>query len=211
MTYEVTDKIEQVETKETTHKYDVFSKNTGISLNNIQMVRSNGVSYPDPSLYTVQQSISLWFIKANPVATDNFRKVQVGVSVEEFSEMLETLASTVENSKLNNVVEQLKTIAGIFKDGTLNDVAQYYDMDKLMDKSNAKLRKKFLDDCMDTCVTLNGNAVAFDMNPSLALEKVDYCNWSKYKNGQVVYLDNGKIGKADTTIRPEDSLLDDCV
>jgi hypothetical protein len=58
---------------------------------------------------------------------------------------------------------------------------------------------------------LNGNAVAFDMNPSSALEKVDYCNWSKYKNGQVVYLDNGKIGKADTTIRPEDTLLDDCV
>ncbi len=138
------------------------------------------------------ETIKLWFARAVPVPTDNNKNVQIGVHIEEFSEMLDSIKGVdSESDRQIGVLQGLaKSVATKLKRGeiqvTLSD------------------RKAFLDAVADQIVTATGCGHVYGMNVVEALRRVDRSNWSKFdKHGQPYFDANGKIAKGPGYQRPD--------
>ena len=130
------------------------------------------------------ESILEWFKRAVPTPNDKNRTVQMGVHVEEFAEMLESLGvCKFERSVLEDLSIDLKGGNLIMDDLVI-------------------AREELLDSLCDQIVTAVGVAHMFGMDIAGALAEVDRSNWSKFDAaGQPTFDDNGKIAKNPLTYR----------
>lgn len=137
----------------------------------------------------------LWFQRAMPSPSDKNRRVQLGCHFEEVAEMFRvtekdgtqhmvmTSDDVLTAALLDDAYKALHRLADALKDGTA----------KLPVIVNRRL---FIDSIADQLVTGTGTAYVNQMKPTLALERTNTSNWSKYDdNGQPIFDGNGKISK----------------
>ncbi|MBE2895750.1 nucleoside triphosphate pyrophosphohydrolase family protein [Pasteurellaceae bacterium HPA106] len=130
--------------------------------------------------------ISDWFKKAVPNPTQRNTKVQIGCHFEEVVEMFTALGC--------EAPKELVEASNAFKE-----------MDDLYAaKFNTTIdRKELLDSLCDQIVTAVGVAYMLGMDIQGALDEVNASNWSKFENGEPVFLENGKIGKGKDYFKPK--------
>lgn len=136
--------------------------------------------------------IKNWFEQAMPVVTPDNQRVQTGVHVEEFAEMIETLGfegSPVQQDMLfentHAVVNRFGTILKQNKDHILI----------------SKDRKELLDSLCDQVVTAIGTAHVFGFDILGALKEVADSNDSKFVDGKPIWNEHGKIAKGPNYFR----------
>lgn len=127
-----------------------------------------------------------WFEMAVPTPTKDNQKVQLGVHVEEFVEMLNEVCyvgATAAAQLTHSLGEHLK------KDK----------IEPLMIKD----RKALLDSLCDQIVTATGIAHMYGFDIIGALNNVNESNFSKFENGLPVFNESGKIKKGADYTAPE--------
>lgn len=142
-------------------------------------------------------SIALWHKRARPEPDHASFNVQLGCHIEEFCEMLESLASDdarTRNRMSSGLYEMLR-----FAEGLKNGAFDVY-IDKPVD---------FIDAIADQVVTAVGVAHCAKMKPAKAIDIVNTSNWSKFdEHGEPIFNSNGKIAKGPRYTPPH---LDECV
>ena len=128
--------------------------------------------------------IKLWFEKAFPNPTDKNIEVQLGVHVEEFAEMLESLGLKVAAESMHILGTQLKTGRLKVSDLTID-------------------RAELLDSIGDQIVTGIGVAHTLGMKPVEAVVEISASNWSKFVGGSPIFDENGKIKKGPDYFKPD--------
>jgi hypothetical protein len=136
-----------------------------------------------------------WFEEAVPTPTKNTQKVQVGVHIEEFLEMMQCIDVPTNPEQL----EAIKTAAKILSDTLKEDPSANLVINN---------RKEFLDAICDQQVTATGCGHVFGMDTAGALNEVNRSNWSKFENNKAIFKSNGKIAKGVNYSEPNlDSFL----
>jgi predicted HAD superfamily Cof-like phosphohydrolase len=135
------------------------------------------------------QSTKEWFEAAVPAPTDKNRMVQLGVHIEEFSEMFDAMGAA-------DVAKPMFNLASVFKSGTSPDGAITFDQLTID-------RKAMLDALCDQIVTATGVAHVLGMNITEALDRVNKSNWSKFVDGKPLFDENGKITKGPDYVKPD--------
>ena len=131
---------------------------------------------------TLQNTVD-WFVEAVRNPTDKNKVVQIGVHVEEFSEMLASIGC-------NTAADEMSHAADLFKTGKIA-------------YSELKIdRQELLDSLADQIVTACGIAQLFGMDIVGALNEVNRSNWSKFENGCAIFDENGKIKKGANYSKP---------
>jgi len=128
--------------------------------------------------------INLWHQRARPNPTPEDFSVQLGVSLEEVCEMLETLTFTATDipGESTQTVLMLRKLSDELKSGAR--AAAILD------------RRALLDALADQVVTAVGVGHCAGMNVPEACYRVNASNWTKYnKDGQPIFDANGKIAK----------------
>jgi len=134
------------------------------------------------------QSTKQWFEAAVPTPNDKNRLVQLGVHIEEFSEMFDAMGAAEVAKPMFNLAATFKS--GITPEGTLT-------FDQLVID-----RKAMLDALCDQIVTATGVAHMLGMDITEALNRVNISNWSKFVDGKPVFDTNGKITKGPDYVKP---------
>jgi predicted HAD superfamily Cof-like phosphohydrolase len=132
---------------------------------------------------TIVPQIIDWFKQAVPVPSDKHRSVQLGVHVEEVSEMFEAMHMATVATALGKVADYYKQ--------TPDDTVMLCDRDPT------------LNSLCDQIVTATGVAYMFGMDIQGALNEVNRSNWSKFVDGKPVFDANGKIAKPPTYSKPD--------
>lgn len=124
-----------------------------------------------------------WFRRAMPVPTRKNFHVQLGVHVEEFCEMLVTLAAGDAESLelITTAIDATSALALGLKGGTVDIAGADW--------------VEFFDGVMDQRVTGIGLAHIIGADVDGGINEVDSSNESKYVDGQPVWDANGKIAK----------------
>lgn len=130
-----------------------------------------------------------WFAAAIPNPTDDNKRTQLGVHIEEFKEMLDTIdvleyPELLNRSKVavHELAEQLK------KNKELTVVVRDQD--------------GFLDAICDQLVTATGCAHMYGHDVAGALDEVNRSNFSKFVDGKPVFNEHGKISKGPDYSKP---------
>ena len=128
----------------------------------------------------------LWHARAKPGPTEDDFNVQLGCHIEEFVEMLDTLAVLGHNTNsgfdLLHAVDALDHLSASLKCGET--------------KMHIINRKEFLDSLADQVVTAVGAGYRAGMDVPTAVQRVNLSNWSKFDaNGEPIFNENGKIAK----------------
>lgn len=126
-----------------------------------------------------------WFelAKRNPGETE--MRVQVGVHVEEVSEMFRAIGFKED--------KQLEDMGNALKKGTYPRNKSYAQVD----------RKELLDSLCDQIVTAVGIAHMYGLDIHTGLDRVNKSNWSKFVDGKPVFDENGKITKGPNYKKPD--------
>lgn len=126
-----------------------------------------------------------WFELAVPTPTKKNVHVQLGVHIEEFAEMCESMV--VETTDANSLAawRSLTQCAKIMATALKTGEATIKSVDQL----------ELLDSLCDQRVTATGIAHMFGFNFDAAVEEVDNSNFSKFKDGKPIFDANGKIAK----------------
>ncbi len=134
-----------------------------------------------------------WFEAAVPNPTAKNLEVQLGVHLEEVSEMM--VAFTVETRsgisfmKWEDCLQDIEEIATLLKTGQL--------------KITSVDANAVLDGITDQQVTAIGIGHMLGMDTTGALAEVDRSNFSKFgKDGQPIFDENGKIKKGPHYVKP---------
>lgn len=127
--------------------------------------------------------VELWFARAVPTPTTANQKVQAGCHLEEVAEMVEELESS--DADMAIALLQLQALLHYVGNRLKKEPVDL----RIKDRSN------FLDAIADQAVTGTGLAVFHGMKPAEALQRVNASNWSKFVDGQPIFLEGGKIGK----------------
>ena len=132
-----------------------------------------------PAIMSTQE----WFRRAMPSPNRKNFHVQLGVHVEEFSEMLVTIngADSASAKLIADALDAAKALATGLKTG----VVQISDVNWV----------EFFDGVMDQRVTGIGLAYIIGADVDGGIDEVDSSNESKYVDGQPVWDANGKIAK----------------
>lgn len=126
--------------------------------------------------------INEWHARACPTPDQRALDVQLGCHIEEFVEMLATLAINGEPVSNSSAFAKLKKLADMLKAGDVSAT--------ILD------RKELLDSLADQVVTAVGVGYRAKMDVPRACLAVDTSNWSKFDaSGHPVFDINGKIGK----------------
>ncbi len=120
-----------------------------------------------------------WQAKARPEPTARQFDVAVGVHIEEFVEMLDSLESKV--WAWSTTRESLHNISKALKAGGAT--------------CQIKDRVALLDALCDQVVTASGVAHCAGFQFESALQEVNRSNWSKFVDGEPQFDANGKISK----------------
>lgn len=124
-----------------------------------------------------------WFAEAIPQSTITKKKqaVQLGVHVEEFVEMLETIRVQGIDTQIAQAIDLLTGIADHLKKNASGFVITN--------------RKEFLDAMVDQIVTASGTGFLQGMDIVGGLNEINGSNYSKFKDGKAIFDANGKIAK----------------
>lgn len=136
-----------------------------------------------------------WFKAAKPAHTQKDFYVQLGVHFEEVGEMIDEL------SPVNYTGERLKyyarnaitALAVHLKENGAEPSLILHEGD----------RKPFFDAICDQLVTATGTAVFANMDAPGGLNEVNRSNYSKFEDGNPIFLPNGKIGKGKDYSAPD--------
>jgi hypothetical protein len=132
--------------------------------------------------------IEMWHQRARPNPTDKDLNVQLGCHVEEFTEMLESIA--LEGFGLTPLMDKLIELSEGLKRGTI-EIA-------MIDP------EPLLDSLADQVVTAVGVGHCAKMKPTEAIYRVNRSNWSKYDHeGKPIFDANGKITKGPNYAPPD--------
>jgi predicted HAD superfamily Cof-like phosphohydrolase len=128
----------------------------------------------------------LWHARAKPWPIEEDFNAQLGCHIEEFVEMLDTLAVLGHNTNsgfdLLHAVDALDHLSAGLKSGET--------------KMHITNRKEFLDSLADQVVTAVGAGYRAGMDVPQAVDRVNTSNWSKFdEHGQPIFDENGKIAK----------------
>lgn len=123
----------------------------------------------------VVKSIANWFAQAVPEPTDRNRMVQLGVCLEEVSEVLAACGLGVGSRTVEHLANGLK--AGLMEIKEVDRIA-------------------LLDGLCDVVVTAIGVAHMYGFDFVGALAEVDRANWSKFVDGKPLFTSQGKIAKS---------------
>lgn len=135
-------------------------------------------------------STTEWFKRAVPSPTRKNFHVQLGVHVEEFREMLESLeVDAVSKPKFIQTIAAIEALANELKTG----VVQVCSADWV----------EFYDSIVDQRVTGTGLAYMIGADLPGGVAEVDASNESKFVDGQPVWDANGKIAKGPNYRRPD--------
>ena len=132
-------------------------------------------------------NIKKWFETAIPNPTIATKTIQIGVCIEEFTEMLDALGQECEETK--QLAEQFKSN----KDTSVESVKGL----------TAEAKVALLDALCDQIVTAIGVASYMRMDIEGALAEVNRSNWTKFEDGKVVTDAKGKITKGKGYTPPE--------
>lgn len=132
-----------------------------------------------------------WFQEAIPTPTKSLQKVQLGVHLEEFAEMLNEMTIAGHEELIAKAKQSVETLATLLKT----------DKNITLTITN---RKDFLDALIDQLVTLTGTAYQQGMDILGGLDEVNDSNFSKFKDGKAIFDSNGKIAKNPETYRKAD-------
>ena len=135
--------------------------------------------------------IENWFKEAVPNPTTKSTAVQLGVHLEEVSEMVAALDGSTDSP----LHQELERVANAFKTATADELS-----DDEFDNIN---RLELLDSLCDQIVTAIGVAHMFGLDISDALNEVNASNWSKFVDGKAVFDANGKIAKGPKYFKPD--------
>ncbi|AUR97532.1 NTP pyrophosphohydrolase-like domain [Vibrio phage 1.240.O._10N.261.52.F8] len=126
-----------------------------------------------------------WFKTCKPNPTPEQACIQIGVHLEEVSEMLYVLGDEYEAHLMSDLADDYKR-----------------KLQCLVDGLNGLDRVKLLDAIIDQNVTGKGicHAMGFDFDG--ALEEVERSNASKLEDGKPVFDENGKIAKGKNYVKP---------
>lgn len=138
----------------------------------------------------VISSIIRWFSLAVPKPTPDNQRVQFGVHVEEFSEMLDAVKSKSLRGRLRLAIARWAT-KGLATDLKTNKMDVYVDN-----------RLEYLDSCCDQIVTALGCAHMHKMDVVTGMQRVSDSNWSKFTDGVPEFDENGKIKKGKGYYKP---------
>lgn len=131
------------------------------------------------------QQCLLWHRTARPNPTNENLAVQLGCHLEEVAEMLDAIISVAQEgptpSAHTPVVLYLTALASDLKQGR-----------RVIGKV---MRKELLDALADQIVTTVGIAYCASMDLEEAFSRVNKSNFSKFVEGNPVFLPGGKIGK----------------
>ena len=127
------------------------------------------------------QRTKQWFELAVPTPTAKNKMVQLGVHIEEISEMFTAMTAT-------ELATALSELATAFKTG--QHAGQPVEFESLVLD-----RKEMLDALCDQIVTATGVAHMLGMNITEAMARVNDSNWSKFVDGKPLFDENGKIKK----------------
>lgn len=126
-----------------------------------------------------------WFELAVPTPTKLNVHVQLGVHVEEFAEMCDSLVIETKDANKLAAWRSLTQCAKIMATALKTGEATIVSVDQ----------QELLDSLCDQRVTATGIAHMFGFNFDGAVEEVDNSNFSKFKDGKPVFDENGKIAK----------------
>ena len=139
------------------------------------------------------KEIKTWFELAIPKPTEDHKRVQLGVHIEEITEMFdEFLLKAPENILIDYpaLTEQLTTVANRLK------------QDKSVEVSITN-RTEFLDSLCDQVVTAIGVAHMNGFDILGALAEVSASNSSKFVDGKPIFNEHGKIAKGKNYFKPD--------
>lgn len=124
-----------------------------------------------------------WFVKARPDVTEQDRQSQLGVHMEEFVEMLDTISvCKAAMPALMNARRALNTLADLVKSGQA--------------KVEVINEEDFLDSLCDQVVTGTGVAYCWNYDFIGAMTAVNASNFSKFDEaGDPIRNEHGKIMK----------------
>lgn len=128
-----------------------------------------------------------WFKAAKPKPTTDDIAVQIGCHFEEIKEMCHDM-----NLYCDDVVTQ-----------ELRFKTNYLPYKHSIENMCSKEKAAVLDSLCDQIVTAIGVGYMMGFDMAGALDEVNKSNWSKFKDGQPVFDENGKIAKADGYFKPD--------
>lgn len=123
-----------------------------------------------------------WFEVAIPNPTKDKQRVQLGVHIEEFLEMLDAIEIPYILDEVKNLKESLFKVSNIVKTDPKANII-------------VKSRKELLDAMADQIVTATGVSHMYGLDVVGALDEVNESNFSKFIDGKPVFNEHGKIGK----------------
>lgn len=123
-----------------------------------------------------------WFKEAVPTVTKKSQRVQLGVHLEEFGEMLDAIECPKQAVLLEELNAKVKLLAGALKQDPEATVI-------------VKDRQELLDALVDQIVTATGVGYMNGMDVVGGLEEINGSNYSKFDNGKAIFDANGKIAK----------------
>jgi hypothetical protein len=135
-----------------------------------------------------------WFQKAIPVVSEDNKRVQVGVHIEEFTEMLCTF-----KFKDNPNQHEMRIPSACAVNEALAD---FLKNNKDVDLITID-RKELLDSLCDQIVTAIGVAHMFGFDIRSALKEVADSNDSKFVDGKPIFNAAGKIAKGPNYFKPD--------
>ena len=128
--------------------------------------------------------ILAWHTQAVPAPVDKNRSVMLGVHIEEFSEMLDSINMKEIGLEMHKFGMQFKT-------------------DEIKISELVIDRKELLDSLADQIVTAIGVCRMFGLDIESALTEVNRSNFSKFdKEGKPIFDENGKVKKGPDYTKP---------
>lgn len=132
------------------------------------------------------ESINLWQRRARPAPTARDVDINIGVHLEEVSEMFEGLSVIPVDNPCSHDLSMglwktLKQLADGLKSGELKAVIHD--------------RKAVADSMGDQIVTSVGVMHSAGMNAPEIVRRIDSSNWSKFVDGYPIFNENGKVAK----------------
>ena len=134
------------------------------------------------------EDIAQWFKLAVPEPTPKNQFVQIGVHIEEFTEMLDALGG-----KDSAVRAGVHMTAEAFKNGEVSTLQE----DIIVD------RQELLDSLCDQIVTAIGIGHMYGLDVVAGLAEVNRSNYSKFVDGKPIFNDQGKIAKGPAYFKPD--------
>lgn len=171
----------------------LLNPRSNINVDDAEELIQKYLAYDASQQVTNFDRVSNWLATAGKEKTPANLATQVGVHLEEVSELLEAITITSPTGAMSNVTIEAKMLLEMIGDGLKKGHfgVEIYD------------REAVLDALCDADVTGNGIAYLAGFDKNGADKEVLNSNDSKFENGKAVILEGGKIGKGAQYFAPD--------